>query len=288
MAATMKASSPRQPGLTIHRHRHPRAETHYTWLVSVPSELSASGGRRRLHFKTKKEAMASLEKLRQEFHCGSSLPPMPLAPRMEALRSQQIIILSPDQMEALLAAAIEREPSLVPFLAIAGFGGARRSEIFQLRWENIDLEAAGIILDAHITKTASRRRLKMQPNLIEWLRPFAQKSGPVIDPRLARKLNNIRKNLCTHCGIGKWPINGLRHSFGSYCYELFGVEETMREMGHASRDMLENHFRRLVTPQAAKRFFAIFPPKDLAEIVAEYAAKQARNSAEAQPTISSI
>jgi len=206
--------------------------------------------------------------------------PKILTPRIE--------VLSPLQLEALLAAAIQHDPSWVPFLAIAGFAGARRSEILELRWEDIDLAAAGIALDDHITKTASRRRLKIQLNLIEWLRPFEQKCGFVVKPRLAPQLDAIRKHLCTMCGIGKWPHNALRHSFGSYFFELFGVEETMREMGHASRAMLDKNYRQLVTPQAAKRFFAIFPPKDLAEIVAEHQAKQARNSVEAEPTISSI
>ena len=59
--------------------------------------------------------------------------------------------------------------------------------------------------------------------------------------------------------ITNYPHNGIRHSFGSYHYELHRNEQlTASEMGN-SPAVIFRHYRDLVSPADAKRYFAITP-----------------------------
>jgi len=56
-----------------------------------------------------------------------------------------------------------------------------------------------------------------------------------------------------------WPHNVMRHSFVSYHLAAFGnAGKTALEAGH-SEQMLFAHYRELVTPEAAREFWAIRP-----------------------------
>ena len=65
-------------------------------------------------------------------------------------------ILEPAQFKRLLETAEEEVPELIPFLAMAGFAGVRRSELIReyaedqvLKWEDISAFVFGLMLPAH-------------------------------------------------------------------------------------------------------------------------------------------
>jgi len=63
-------------------------------------------------------------------------------------------------------------------------------------------------------------------------------------------------------GIQVWPNNALRHSFASYHLAHFkkaGVAELSLEMGHTNADLVFQHYRELVKPKDAKRYWNIVP-----------------------------
>ena len=63
-------------------------------------------------------------------------------------------------------------------------------------------------------------------------------------------------------GVG-WRQNALRHSFASYrLAEIQDAAKVALEMGNTP-DKLFRHYRELVTPDAAKEWFAILPPPQL-------------------------
>ena len=71
----------------------------------------------------------------------------------------------------------------------------------------------------------------MQPNLRDWLRPYAGMTGAVVPVNARKKLDAIRKD----AGLTRWPKNGLRHSFASY--RLAATHDAPRvasELGHTS------------------------------------------------------
>ena len=104
----------------------------------------------------------------------------------------------------------------------------------------------------------------MQPNLREWLRPYAGMTGAVVPVNARKKLDLIRKA----AGLARWPKNGLRHSFASY--RLAATHDAPRvasELGHTSPKMLYSTYRELVLPEEAERYWKIVPSKAARNIV---------------------
>ena len=67
----------------------------------------------------------------------------------------------------------------------------------------------------------------------------------------------------------KWKHNALRHSYGSYRMPILkNANELALEMGK-SPAMIFRHYRELVKPAEAEKFWAIMPPKDYAEKMAK-------------------
>jgi integrase len=61
-------------------------------------------------------------------------------------------------------------------------------------------------------------------------------------------------------GITDWPDNALRHSFASYHLAHFNNSAALAlEMGHTDSGMIFNHYRQLVRPKDAERYWNITP-----------------------------
>src|SRR4029077_12518490 len=95
-------------------------------------------------------------------------------------------IFSLGELAALLNAAAKRAPDVVPMLVIGAFAGVREAEIKRLDWSEIDQRRGHIEIKSSKAKSARRRIVEMQPNLREWLRPYAEMSGHVV-PANSRK-----------------------------------------------------------------------------------------------------
>ena len=61
-------------------------------------------------------------------------------------------------------------------------------------------------------------------------------------------------------GITECPENGLRHSFGSYHLAKHGNANALAlEMGHTTTKEIFAHYRELVRPEDAERYWNIRP-----------------------------
>jgi len=172
-------------------------------------------------------------------------------------------ILTVEEMSRLLENAPER---LIPCLAIGAFAGLRRAELERLDWKEVDLRSRLIEVTASNAKSARRRFVNIKPNLLAWLKPHAKSSGPVAPPRFQKLLNKGRKA----AGIQTWPNNALRHSFASYYLAHFkkaGAAELALEMGHTSANLVFQHYRELVKPKDAQRYWKIIPESRREKIV---------------------
>jgi integrase len=168
-------------------------------------------------------------------------------------RETEVEILSVSETMRLLECA---DSDMLPFWAIGAFAGLRRAEIERLSWSEIDFEAGVIEVKASKSKTASRRLVTMQPNLSEWLAPYRTQTGPVCVVNLQRKINDDRERAGLRT---EWPHNGLRHSFGSYHLARFNdAAKLALEMGN-SPAMIFRHYRELVRPKDAERYWKIAP-----------------------------
>jgi integrase len=193
-------------------------------------------------------------------------------------------ILTPEQFAKVLEAASEET---LPYWLLGGFSGLRRAEIERLEWKDIhfdlakyraliqapkggDKEAIGkadkakeewrksalVEVPALKSKTASRRFVQIQDNLAAWLEAYIGRIGNVC-PRNLRKLLEADR---TAAGLKKWPSNALRHSFASYHLAKFHDQAKLAiELGHTDQGLLHRHYRELVKPEHAEKYWNIVP-----------------------------
>jgi integrase len=172
-------------------------------------------------------------------------------------------ILTVEETARLLEAASD---VTLPFFALGAFAGIRTAELQRLEWKDIKWEERLIEVSALSSKTASRRFVTLQPNLLLWLASYRYRyRGKICPDDLRGRLERDRRA----AGITKWPSNALRHSFGSYHLAHFrNANETALELGHHDTTLVFRHYRELVTPGEAERFWRIAPAVEPAQIVA--------------------
>jgi integrase len=162
-------------------------------------------------------------------------------------------ILSVDETARLLEAA---DDASLPYFAIGAFAGLRPAELQRLHWEEIHWGSKLIEVKAAKSKTARRRFIKLRPNLEKWLRPYRKHHGQICPPGL----RNLELEARQRATITNWPANALRHSFASYHLAHFkNAAELALEMGHTNQQMIFDHYRQLVRPKEAARYWKICP-----------------------------
>jgi integrase len=162
-------------------------------------------------------------------------------------------IFTSEELQKIIAVCPAK---LLPHIVIGAFSGIRAAEIERLDWRDVLWDRGYIEIKAAKAKTKARRLVPLLPNLQAWLEPMRKVEGPVCSlPNLHFRLNYLGEK----SGVG-WRQNALRHSYASY--RLAAVPDAPKvalEMGN-SPEKLFRHYRELVTPDAAKEWFAIMPP----------------------------
>jgi integrase len=177
-------------------------------------------------------------------------------------------ILTVAQTARLLESAT---PAVLPYFAIGLFAGLRRAEIERLDWSKIDFESGLIEVTAQNSKTAQRRLVTMQPNLREWLLPLRKHKGNVTPSNCFRELFEQAR---AAAGIAEWPDNALRHSFASYHLAHFkNAASTALELGHHDSRITFAHYRELVKPNDAEKYWNLFPTAGVAKKVVAFASQ---------------
>jgi integrase len=165
-------------------------------------------------------------------------------------------ILSVDEMRALLEAAQREAPDILPMLALGVFAGVRDAEVKRMDWSEVDLVRGHVEIKAAKAKSARRRIIVIQSNLLEWLRPYSGKTGRVVPQGYRSSLERVRKA----AGITQWKKNALRHSFASYRLAATNNAAAVgAELGHESSRMLYSTYRKLVLPSEAERYWKLMP-----------------------------
>ena len=159
-------------------------------------------------------------------------------------------ILTVPQCRALLDAARASDPKFLPYLALCLFAGVRPAEAQRLAWSDLDLEAGLLTIDGEKSKTRQRRVVELPKACVAWLRLGGDLPAPSVRYRLTAIANAA--------AIMPWPRDAMRHAAASYWHALKGEVVTARNLGH-SEAILHRHYRALVTPAAAKSFFALMP-----------------------------
>ena len=168
---------------------------------------------------------------------------------------------SVSEVERMLmaAAAHEKTRCMVPALSIGLLAGLRPAELQELQWEDVDFGERHIRVTPQTAKRRRQRFVEMSDNLIAWLAPYGQESGPVSPPDIT--FRRRRANVIEAAGIPRWLRDGLRHTYASYHLAMYGdANKTAMEMGHrGNADLVYQHYRKLVKKSDAERFWRIRP-----------------------------
>ncbi|MFO1352959.1 MAG: site-specific integrase [Gammaproteobacteria bacterium] len=134
---------------------------------------------------------------------------------------------------------------LQPLVLLAMNTGLRRGELFNLAWENIDLERARLTIIAHHAKSGKARYLPLNQEALTvlkgWRGQTANRTGLVFPGKAGRPLDNVNsaweKVLADACIQGfRW--HDLRHHFASRLVMSEVDLNTVRELlGHGDIKM---------------------------------------------------
>jgi integrase len=189
-------------------------------------------------------------------------------------------IFTPVEIVRLLAAA---SPDFLPCLALGAFAGLRSAEIERLEWSDIDLVGRHITIGASKAKTASRRVVPVADNLAAWLAPYAEQQGKVWpggheDYYQSQQATAAATEVKADPEKGikgekpvKWKANALRHSYASYKFAQTGdAGRVAGELGNSAA-VVHRHYRELVKPADAEKWFNV-KPEAAANVIALSAA----------------
>lgn len=199
----------------------------------------------------------------------------------------EVNILSVNDTQLLLETALLNiDMGLLPCLVVQLFCGVRATESTRLKWSDIKYETEKPYIN--ISRAISKGRYvrhteEIPPNALHWL-SLCDKSKPFgfSEPK---RYDNQLITLKQKCGFGEWikvkgkksrwkvrqgMKNVLRHSFGSYHYELNGnPNSTARAMGHkyGNDDLLFKHYREAVRKGEGKKYFNIRPKPSKKKVI---------------------
>lgn len=152
--------------------------------------------------------------------------------------------------------AQQQDPEFLPYFALGFFCGLRHSEICLTTWDSIDLGGGQVEVSSTRAKSRQRRLVTLSDNCKAWLKLGGKL--PLNESRTKYRWNAIR-DACGF-GEGKWPHNGMRHSFASYHLAFHGsADKTSYELGHNNTNTLFKNYRELVKAEDGKKFWEIYP-----------------------------
>lgn len=164
-------------------------------------------------------------------------------------------VFAPEEVQAVMDAAVRIAPELVPFFALCFFAGIRPETVQRLGWEHI--EKSRVFIPLELNKTPYDYEVPMRPNLAAWLNltPPEKRKGPIwatgVKKHIVEKVRRISRV--------RWIPDGPRHTFGSCVCALEGTEKAVEQMGHRSPTMLYRHYRKLIGKEQAQALFEIYP-----------------------------
>ena len=163
-----------------------------------------------------------------------------------------VSILTVPQAADYLQQAV-RVPECGPVTALVLCCGLRVSEALQTRPQDIDLDDGIVTVRGQAAKLRARRICNLQPMALKWLAQALDNGGLL-------PLSQSVYDKARRANLPAIPANSLRHSFCSYHLAHFkNIGLTAEEAGN-SPEMLAKHYKELVRPKAAAKFWAMGQP----------------------------
>ena len=169
------------------------------------------------------------------------------------LDQADVSILTVEQAADYLAEAVE-VPECGPVTVLVLLCGLRVSEALQTRPQDIDLDDGIVTVRGQASKLRARRICTLQPIATHWLNLALEKGGVL-------PLSQSVYDKARRAKLPAIPANSLRHSFCSYHLAHFkNIGLTAEEAGN-SPEMIAKHYKELVRPKSAAKFWGIELPE---------------------------
>jgi integrase len=145
--------------------------------------------------------------------------------------------LSHEEANKLIDAAPDH---LKPIIKFALMTGARKSNILNLRWEDVDLFGRQITFKVKSSKVAGGKNhvLPINDELLDLLKSLHPKPEGYVFLYAGRKIDSVRTgfdNAMEKAGIKNFCFHGLRHTAGTWMVRSgASIDITKKVLGHAS------------------------------------------------------
>ncbi len=194
-------------------------------------------------------------------------------------------VLTVAQVSALLHAALyEAKLELLPYVALGAYCGVRSDELAKLDWQAVDLVSGHVTISPKIAKKRRIRVIEIPEACRAWLAAGGVRDeGPIRPIGFDRRwdkllaaadrfaLNDKGKRIVApkpH-GLVPWPANALRHSAASYHFaQGADAAKTCAMLGQKDDKVLFDHYRSLIQPADAVKFYALRPTMPVGKIIA--------------------
>ncbi|WP_264513200.1 tyrosine-type recombinase/integrase [Luteolibacter rhizosphaerae] len=185
-------------------------------------------------------------------------------PMPEVTKKDYVRVLSKEEL-VFLFKNVRQE--FLPWLALGAFSGLRSGEMRAwnkpaLDWSMVKLDRGHIDLPASISKTGRRRLVPISPTLAAWLKECKPpKEGPILrEPAYEDETGRLGRLLDEHFKREEgWPMNCLRHSYGSHrVAQTQEIGKVAIEMGNSEK-IIKDHYLEVRTEEEAEEYFNVLP-----------------------------
>jgi integrase len=194
----------------------------------------------------------------------------PAAHLAKKIQTEEVEILSVEAAAHLLrtAQASEQAASVAPYLAVSLFAGLRPGEAQQLTWDRIHFETSQIEVVKSTSKTKETRFVALEPLLVQWLLPYRQPQGKIVGTNFVADWKTVRERAGYNPASNPWPIDGLRHSYGSYWLATRQDRARLAEEMGNSIAVIKRFYKRAIPRAQAEAFWRLEPVLEPAQILA--------------------
>ena len=142
--------------------------------------------------------------------------------------------------QLLISCSEERVYWFYPLIIFAIETGMRRGEIFELRWQDIDLDKRTAFLS--MTKNGTSRTIPLSLNAIETLQSLPRDISGFVFPVSKTALRGLWLRACKRAKIEDFRFHDLRHEATSRFFEKgLNVMEVATITGHRDLRMLQRY-----------------------------------------------
>ncbi|NBR07869.1 MAG: hypothetical protein EBT92_19190 [Planctomycetes bacterium] len=179
------------------------------------------------------------------------------------VKKSEVTILKPSEIVELLRLVEKKFPEMVGFYVLCVFGGLRPSESQRVVWDDINFEGKEIYVNSE-GKTGSRRFIleECPETNVLWVWLNHLKSIRGHQPFNPTKNHEGTQKKIRSIVKFPWSQDVLRHSFGTYYYNLIhDLGKVVHDMGN-SETICKRHYVRSVANSDTKEFWGIRPEEN--------------------------